>query len=132
MTEFLTNNWQILLAAIGLSGSGGAIGIYFDRKKRKADAKQSEGNALQTMQKAYDVFVEDSKSKIDEIKAELKDIKQENREQRKTLRVLQTDNARMHKQISDLSKENTELRAVVARLELENKELLLQLKKYKA
>lgn len=56
--EWLQNNiWEILS---GLIGAGGLGAFFKERNKRKIEEKQASAEALETMQKAYDKFTEDS------------------------------------------------------------------------
>jgi chromosome segregation ATPase len=123
--------WHVVTGALGLTTSGGILGIFFDRKKRQNEAKQSESNALQTMQKAYDTFTADMKEKYDSVKTEMVEVKNENREQRSDLRALQKDNSKLHLEVAQLTRENHELKQMVAELRQENIKLLKELEKYK-
>jgi chromosome segregation ATPase len=60
--NWLLDNWELLSAII-------AFIVYFkiDKRNRNAQARQSEGNALSTMQEAYDKFTEDYTKEFDRL-----------------------------------------------------------------
>jgi len=124
----LINNLGLILGAIGLTGGGGLLGVYLDRKKRKGEVQQIEGNALKTMQEAYTKFTEDSNKKFEYLQSEMAHLKKENIEQRKDIRDLHKDNRSLHNQVTALSNENGELKASIKALENENKRYKQRLK----
>ena len=50
------------------------LAFFFGRSKGQAELKQVQGDALHTMQTAYDAFTLDTMKKFDEMKAEIEDI----------------------------------------------------------
>jgi len=128
--SFISDNLSVIIT--GLTGTIGSIVAFFGGKKvKKSKEKETESNALQQMQKAYDTFTADSNEKYNALKAELNEIKQENREQRRDLRTLQKDNSKLHLEVAQLTRENHELKQMVAELRGENQSLQNELKKYR-
>lgn len=129
--KFIIDNWVFISSLLGIGSTGGLIGFFTGKKKRKEQLKVIEGNALETMQKAYDTFTTDMKERYNLIRGELQEVKQENKEQRTDLRILQKDNSRLHVEVAQLTKENHELRQMVVELKGENTVLQNELKKYR-
>lgn len=63
---------EVLLAVIPT-----AVAFLFGRSKGQAELKQVQGDALHTMQTAYDSFTLDTLKKFDEMKAEIEEIHKE-------------------------------------------------------
>lgn len=129
--NFITENWQIISSLLGIGTTGGIIGFFSGKKKRESDLKQSESNALKTMQSAYDTFTADTNERYNYLREELKEVKKENINQRQDLRALQKDNSSLHLEIAKLTRENHELKQMVVELKSENTILLNELKKYR-
>lgn len=136
--NIFTENLNLIISTLLGGTSGGILGVFLGKKRRKAIDKQEEEKAnlqestvFQSMQKSYDIFSKDMTDKYTILKKELTSIKQENIEQRKSLRSLQQDNSNLHIQITSLTKENNELKTIVTKLSLENKQLHFELTKYK-
>lgn len=69
MKEFLAENWQIITGLLGT-----AVAYIFGGKRRKADDNNAAASALETMQRAYDTFVTDSKAQYDALKSQFADV----------------------------------------------------------
>ena len=69
MKELIPEIVRGLLAFLG----GGLL----ERKRKKADLKNAETNAILSMQNAYDHFVNDSKQRYDDLKKEVERLKSE-------------------------------------------------------
>lgn len=68
----LENLFPIITSLVG----GGSLFAYImERRKRKIEEKQLSTDALKSMQEAYDGFVQDYSNKYNDIKAELKEVK---------------------------------------------------------
>jgi hypothetical protein len=129
--KFIIDNWVLISSLLGIGGTGGIIGFFSGKKKRKEELKLLEGNALDIMQKSYDTFTSDMKERYLLLRQELQEVKSENKEQRNDLRILQKDNSRLHIEAAQLTKENHELRQMVVELKEENTTLQNELKKYR-
>lgn len=55
--ELLRENWVSVTGALGV-----AIAWFVEKKSRKEDLKIKQGSAMETMQSAYDRFVEDAQN----------------------------------------------------------------------
>ncbi|WP_121665231.1 hypothetical protein [Mesonia aquimarina] len=119
MTKIILDNWQLISGAIA-----SVFAFFGGRKLKKINEKKEEANALQTFKEVYDGMASG-------IKKEIEDIKLENREQRKTMRLLQEDNGKLHRDISQLMTENNQLKQMVAELKNENRILREKLKSKK-
>lgn len=115
MTEFLLNNWQFLLGIIG-----SVITFLTGWKLRTINVKKEGASALESIQKVYDTFSTQTNKKFDELYGEIKSLKEENLQQRKSIRELQRDNRDLHKEVSKLMQKNNELLLENQRLKLEN------------
>ena len=92
MIDFLQNNWDNLILALG--GVGAYIG---GRKMKKIDEKKAGSDALNSMQKAYNEFVIDQKERYVELKeeltyvrGELKEVKEESKSLREEVKTWKT------------------------------------------
>lgn len=130
MKEWAVNNLFQIITVI--FGGGSFFAFVTERRKRKIEESQLQASALAGMQKTYDKWVEDSNQKFASINKELYEVKNENIEQRKDLRLLQKDNSKLHLEISKLLQENTELKRLIEVIKKENKELNAKLQKYEA
>jgi len=92
MIEFLQNNWDNLVLAIG------GVGAYFGgRKLKRIEEKKAGSDAVVSMQKAYNEFVIDQKERYNELKeelnyvrSELKEVKEESKSLRQEVRTWKT------------------------------------------
>lgn len=69
MNEFIP---EIITAAIAFFGGG-----LLERKRKKAEIKTAQSDAILSMQNAYNHFVEDSKQRYDDLKSEVERLKNE-------------------------------------------------------
>jgi len=122
---FITENWQ---AITGIVGS--VIAFLGGRKLKQSEQKSKESNALQSMQKTYDKWTDDTNKQIDILRSELQDVKKENIAQREDLRALHKDNRSLHHQLTALTNENNELKKQLNELKQHNESLRKRLKKY--
>lgn len=128
--SFFSDNLGVILTGV-TGGIGSVVAFVTGRKQKASKDKEAESNALQQMQKAYDLFSADMKEKYTELKEELKEIKEENKTQRRDLRSLQKDNSTLHLEVAQLTRENHELKQMVSELRQENTILQNELKKYR-
>lgn len=63
---------EIVTALIAFFGGG-----LLERKRKKVEIKTAQSDAIVSMQKAYNHFVEDSKQRYDELKERVSSLKQE-------------------------------------------------------
>lgn len=106
MKTFIIENWQVITSLIITP----VLGFFVGKKSRKSKEKNEEADALSNVQKVYNILTEQVKSQIEALQNDLKLVKEENIEQRKDLRALQSDNRDLHSEIRRLTKENEELR----------------------
>lgn len=125
--NFFDQNFEILIGTI--STIIASVVAFFTGQKSKE--KFEEGNALKTTQEVYDELVKDVQQKFDNLKQEMREVKEENREQRADLRTLQKDNSKLHLEVAQLTRENHELKELCRELKIENQTLRNELKKYK-
>jgi len=115
MPQFILDNW------IALSGVVGSVITFFTGWKFRAINVKKEGaSALESIQKVYDTFSTQTNKKFDELYNEIKSLKEENLQQRKSIRELQRDNRDLHKEVSKLMQKNNQLLLENQRLKLEN------------
>jgi predicted RNase H-like nuclease (RuvC/YqgF family) len=129
--KLLAEYWHIIAAVLGLSGSGGLIGFLAGKKEQKSKAKKTEADALTSTQSVYDMLTKHMEEALKEMRLEISDLKKENIEQRKEMRVLHSDNRKLHLEVSNMHKENNELKDMIRKLEDENKKLYADLQRYK-
>lgn len=128
--SFFEDNLGVIVT--GATGVGTSIMAFFTgRKQKQSKDKQAEATAVQSIQASYDIFTSDMKEKYQELKTELREIKDENKTQRQDLRYLQKDNSKLHLEVAQLTRENHELKQMVSELKLENSTLQNELKKYR-
>lgn len=92
MLDFLQNNWDNLVLAIG------GVGAYFGgRKIKRIEEKKAGSDAVVSMQTAYNEFVLDQKERYNELKeelnyvrGELKEVKEESKSLREEVRSWKT------------------------------------------
>lgn len=116
ITKFLLENWQLIITLIVAP----VIGYFTGKKIQKSNEKQTEADALSTIQTVYDKLTKQIEKEVDNFKTEIADLKQENRDQRADLRALQKDNSNLHLEVSKLMQENNKLKQMVAELKAEN------------
>jgi predicted RNase H-like nuclease (RuvC/YqgF family) len=102
--NFFIENWQTIISLLG--GLGAFVTGW---NVRKINAKEQEAGALQSVQKVYDTLTKQIDPKFAELFNEIKNLKNENIEQRKDMRILQEDNRNLHTEVSKLLKRNHEL-----------------------
>lgn len=87
---------ESILAVIAALSSGSIIGIFFEKRKRKAETQIIEADVNDKMREMYLKFVNDYDKKYDALRAELEDLrvqynilKKQNEELRKAVRYNQ-------------------------------------------
>jgi len=102
---FLEDNWQILAGFIT------SIFAFFSGKKMKiADEKKATSEALETMQRTYDTFVNDFRERYNEIKEELKTYREEQLTTRNEIVQLRQENTELRKELKDWEGKYTKLK----------------------
>lgn len=94
MVKILTENWQIIA---GLFGS--VFAFFGGRKIKKAEENKSTSEALASMQQTYDTFVSDLRERYNELKEELKFIREEQLQSRIEIKELQTRNRELSREL---------------------------------
>lgn len=104
--QIILENWQIM---IGLIGS--AIAFITGRKMQTIEEKKANSDAVLSMQTVYDNFVKDIEARYREMKDEMQHVKneviqlrQENSELRKELRIWETKYAKLRAEFDKLTK----------------------------
>lgn len=119
IADYLLDNLLAILIAVG-----GAIAWFFDKRRRVAEIenlkstnKQTETSALQGMQEAYDKFVLDVNSQID-------DLREKNYTLRKELKSLQ-------EQLDTANTQRKKLEDQVKRFEVQSEKDAILIKQLK-
>ncbi len=120
----IIDNWQWIIGVVAP-----VLTFFTGYKFRKADLKKSEADALSNVQSVYDTLTSQIKEDVNHLRSDLKEVKIENRDQRKSLMLLQEDNRKLHREISKLMSENSQLKEELANLRNENEKLRERLKK---
>jgi mevalonate kinase len=94
MVNFLTDNWQILA---GLFGS--VIAFFSGKKIKKAEENKSTSEALASMQQTYDTFVGDLRERYNELKEEMRFIKEQQLQDRLEIKELQNRNRELSREL---------------------------------
>ena len=104
--QIILENWQIM---IGLIGS--AIAFITGRKMQTIEEKKANSDAVLSMQTVYDNFVKDIEARYREMKDEMQHVKneviqlrQENSELRKELRIWETKYSKLRAEFDKISK----------------------------
>ena len=104
--QIILENWQIM---IGLIGS--AIAFITGRKMQTIEEKKANSDAVLSMQTVYDNFVKDIEARYREMREEMQHVKneviqlrQENSELRKELRIWETKYSKLRAEFDKLSK----------------------------
>ena len=104
--QIILENWQIM---IGLIGS--AIAFITGRKMQTIEEKKANSDAVLSMQTVYDNFVKDIEARYREMKDEMQHVKseviqlrQENSELRKELRVWENKYNKLRSEFDKLTK----------------------------
>lgn len=84
LREFLSNNLIGLITAVSA-----IVALIVERRKRVAEQKQSEADALQGMQTVYDKFVADTDRKIEELLDDVKRLQLSLTESDKKIKTLE-------------------------------------------
>lgn len=102
----LIENWQIIMGIIG-----SAVAFLSGRKLKTIEEKKANSDAVLSMQTVYDNFVKDIEARYREMKDEMQHVKseviqlrQENSELRKELRVWETKYAKLRGEFDKLTK----------------------------
>ena len=105
---FILEHWEIIVALLGIVGT--PIGFVLGRKKAKAETNIVRGDAISSMQKAYDAFVVDSMQQYNEMKMKVKEIEVELQLTRKENIQQRTDIRELRKAQDKVLLENKELK----------------------
>lgn len=104
--QIILENWQIM---IGLIGS--AIAFITGRKMQTIEEKKANSDAVLSMQTVYDNFVKDIEARYREMKDEMQHVKneviqlrQENSELRKELRIWENKYNALRSEFDKLTK----------------------------
>lgn len=122
MMDWLQENLLTLIGTI--FGSVGFGGYIFERNKRKIEEKQASAEALETMQKAYDKFTEDSLKRYEYVAQEVKDLKIE-------VNSLQLELVKEKGKFALIKEENENLKKQYAQLTADYEILKSQFENYK-
>lgn len=102
----LIENWQIIMGIIG-----SAVAFLSGRKLKTIEEKKANSDAVLSMQTVYDNFVKDIEARYREMREEMQHVKseviqlrQENSELRKELRVWETKYAKLRGEFDKLTK----------------------------
>ena len=90
---FIKDNWVSITGTIGV-----VIAWFFDKKNRKEETKIKQGSAMETMQAAYDKFVDDAQKQYNLMDAKITTL--EDRE-----RVAIAERAKLEENINPLKKQ---------------------------
>lgn len=106
--KYLFENWQLIAAILGFIGT--PIAFVLGRKKAAAETNVVRGDAIASMQKAYDAFVIDSMQQYNEMKIKVKEIEVELQLTRKENIQQRTDIRELRKAQDKVLIENKELK----------------------
>lgn len=102
----LIENWQIIMGIIG-----SAVAFLSGRKLKTIEEKKANSDAVLSMQTVYDNFVKDIEARYREMKDEMQHVKseviqlrQENSELRKELRVWENKYNKLRSEFDKLTK----------------------------
>lgn len=91
--EWIQNNIFTIITTI--FGSGSFFAWITEKNKRKISEKQASAEALDTMQKAYDKFTEDSLKRYEAVVQEIRDLKEELTKEKVKFGLLQEENVKL-------------------------------------
>lgn len=104
--QILIENWQIIMGIIG-----SAIAFISGRKMQTIEEKKANSDAVLSMQTVYENFVKDIEERYREMREEMQHVKgeviqlrQENSELRKELRVWENKYNALRKEFDKLTK----------------------------
>lgn len=120
--DWLQENLLTLITTV--FGGVGLGGYIFERNKRKIEEKQASAEALETMQKAYDKFTEDSLKRYESVTQEVKELKEE-------VGFLQIELVKEKGKFAVIKEENENLKRQYAQLTADYEILKSQFEKYK-
>src|SRR5680860_252382 len=95
--NFFIENWYLIVTLLGTLGA-----FVTGWNVRKINAKEKEAGALQSVQRVYDTLTKQIEPKFAELFEDIRNLKKENIEQRKEMRVLQEDNRNLHTDVLKL------------------------------
>lgn len=105
MINLISENWQALLGVFG-----SVVAFFGGRKLKKAEETRSTSDALTSMQSTYDTWVNDFKSRYDELKDELKQYRDEQLTLRQEIVQLRQENNDLRKELKDWEGKYTKLK----------------------
>ena len=102
--KFVVDNWVSLSSTIGM------IVLWFSKRKYdKIELKKETSTALEGIQNAYDRYVNNTNTKVDELQKEINDLKQREKEW-----LLEKDN--LQYQINGLIQQSTKDQSIIQSL----------------
>lgn len=103
MLDFLQNNWDNFILAIG------GVGAYFGgRKMKRIEEKKAGSDAVVSMQEAYNEFVIDQKERYNELKEELSYVRGELRSVKEESKALKIEVSSWKNKYNSLKREFTQ------------------------
>ncbi|HRZ86162.1 MAG TPA: hypothetical protein P5277_05285 [Candidatus Paceibacterota bacterium] len=75
LKEFFFNNWYTVVTTIAIP----IAWIFGGKEKQKVELKKSNADAVSTMQSVYDQFLEDYKTRMNEVMLELVNVREHNK-----------------------------------------------------
>ena len=105
MINVINENWQALLGVFG-----SIIAFFGGRKLKKAEETKSTSDALTSMQATYDTWVNDFKSRYDELKEDLKQYRDEQLTLRNEIVQLRQENNDLRRELKDWEGKYTKLK----------------------
>jgi hypothetical protein len=126
--NFFIDNWIALIGFI----SAPLAWVFGGKQAKKVEIKKANGDAVSTMQSVYDQFLSDYKDRMSEVMAELKFVKDHNRELQSQFNKIQLDYAKEVERSQNWEKLHRELSTKYTILERDYEQLKIdhyQLKK---
>jgi hypothetical protein len=120
MITFLENYWTTIITTLAIP----IAYLFGGKKKQEIDLKQSDANAVITMQSVYDSFLGDYKERMTEVMEELLNVKEHNKSLQKQFNEMQLQYAKEIETSQNWEKLHRELK--LQYLELEKHHSLLQ------
>ena len=130
---FIKDNWVSITGTIGV-----VIAWFFDKKNRKEETKIKQGSAMETMQAAYDKFVDDAQKQYNLMDAKITTLEDRERvaiaeraKLEENINTLKKQVSSDKKEMEQLQKRITEYEVKIKYYEEQVKSLTNELSKYK-